>query len=125
MPLCRSGRGPRCLFKRPSLVFDTVSVMRDGDCPYLRLEKTARRPRGLSFDHPGPLEVSEVWYCRHPFHGVEVPVSGDRHEVRRFCRACSLPGGAGAALAAGERGETQAEAGRDRDENEGESTTLA
>jgi hypothetical protein len=94
-----------------SLGFDTVSMMRDGDCPYLRLEKTARRLRGLTFERPGPLEVSEVWYCRHPFHGVEVPLSGERREAQRACAACRLPGGAGASLAAGGRGGASADAG--------------
>jgi hypothetical protein len=78
--------------------------MRDGDCPYLRFEKTARRLHGLTFEHPGPLEVSEVWYCRHPFHGVEVPVGGEGREAQRVCAACTLPGGAGASLADGPRG---------------------
>ena len=99
--------------KPSGLEFDKVKVMRGGDCPYLRLEKTARRLHGLTFERPGPLEVSEAWYCRHPFHGVEVPMSGERREVQRTCAACRLPGGAGAALAAGERGAEGGDAGHD------------
>jgi len=99
--------------------------MGDGDCPYLRLEKTARRLHGLTFEHPGPLEVSEVWYCRHPFHGVEVPLSGEWREAQRVCAACRLPGGTGAARAAGERGDTPVDAGRGADEDEGGSATRA
>ncbi len=83
-------------------MFDTVSVMRDGDCPYLRCEKTARRLHGLTVDQTGPMEVSEVWYCRHPFHGVEVPVAGKRGEAQRVCALCTLPGRVGASSADGE-----------------------
>jgi hypothetical protein len=98
--------------------------MRDGDCHYLRLEKTARRLHGLTFDHPGPPEVSEVWYCRHPFHGVEVPLSGDRREVLRLCAVCGLPGGAGASLAEGERGEAPPDTGRGDEQTGGGATPV-
>ncbi|HJW75499.1 MAG TPA: hypothetical protein VJ787_07485 [Thermoleophilia bacterium] len=67
--------------------------MRPRDCRYLRLEKSAACPQGLTFDRAAPVEVSETWYCRHPFHGVEVPVGNDRSEALSACAACSLPGG--------------------------------
>jgi hypothetical protein len=79
-------------FKNHGCGFDTCTVMRDGDCPYLRLERTARRLHGLSFEHAGPVEVSEVWYCRHPFHGIEVALGQDRREAQRACEACHLRG---------------------------------
>lgn len=66
--------------------------MRERDCRYLRLEKTAACPQGLTFDCTAPVEVSETWYCRHPFHGVEVPLGGDRAAAANACAACSLPG---------------------------------
>jgi hypothetical protein len=69
--------------------------MSGADCPYLRLEKTARRPQGLTLEPAAPVEVSEVWYCHHPFHGVAVPVSEGGPEARRVCAACTLPGRGG------------------------------
>jgi hypothetical protein len=66
--------------------------MGDGNCPYLRLERTARRLHGLTFEYAGPIEVSEVWYCRHPFHWVEVALGNDRGEAQRACAACALRG---------------------------------
>ena len=98
--------------------------MRDGDCPYLRFEKTARRLHGLTVDQTGPMEVSEAWYCRHPFHGVEVPVAGERGEAQRVCGACTLPGRAGASLAAGERGAGRPCGGRQGEEKDGGGATV-
>ncbi len=68
-------------------------AMTDGACPYLQMERTARRPHGLTLEPAGPVVVSEVWYCRHPFHGVAVPLSDGRREARHACAACTLPGG--------------------------------
>jgi hypothetical protein len=58
-------------------------------CPYIEVQRSAHRPmtaRGL-----GPIEVHEVWYCRHPFHGLPVPLGDVASAAARRCGLCPLP----------------------------------
>lgn len=39
----------------------------------------------------GTIEVREVWFCRHPFHGLPVPLGDVAAEAALRCGLCALP----------------------------------
>lgn len=60
-------------------------------CPFMQVQRSGHRPmtaRGL-----GPIEVRERWFCRHPFHGLPVPLGDVAAEAARRCGLCALPRG--------------------------------
>jgi hypothetical protein len=59
-------------------------------CPYLSVEKTAQRIPGHEFERPDRYDVERLWYCRHPFHGVDVLIGVSEREALQRCAVCTL-----------------------------------
>jgi hypothetical protein len=68
-----------------------VSAMTTRTCQYQELEKTAVRLPGHDLGESRSFDVKQVWYCRHPFHGIRIELGDGAVEAEERCRVCALP----------------------------------
>jgi len=60
-------------------------------CQFLRPETTAHRAVVSGLHPADTYAVERAWWCRHPFHGIELKIGLDIDEAVVQCRGCSLP----------------------------------
>lgn len=58
-------------------------------CPYLQVQRSAYRT--LTPSGAEAVEVHERWICRHPFHGLPLPLGESAAEATQHCVSCPLP----------------------------------